>query len=89
MNPGDGFAASLVTAALVTTASLHSYPVSTTHVSVGSLLGMGATTRQAKWRKVGEILLAWVTTVPCGAVLAGLCMVIFQQFDLDGGSAPR
>jgi PiT family inorganic phosphate transporter len=72
MDPGQGFAASLVTAGLVATASLHSLPVSTTHVSVGSLLGMGATTRQAKWRKVGEILLAWVSTVPCGAVLAAL-----------------
>lgn len=72
MNPGQGFAASLVTAALVTTASFHSYPVSTTHVSVGSLLGMGATTRQAKWRKVGEILLAWVSTVPCAAILAAI-----------------
>ena len=72
MNPGQGFAASLVTAALVTTASFHSYPVSTTHVSVGSLLGMGATTRQAKWRKVGEILLGWVSTVPCAAILAAI-----------------
>lgn len=72
MNPGQGFAASLVTAGLVTTASLHSLPVSTTHVSVGSLLGMGVATRQARWRKVAEILLAWVSTVPCGAVLAAL-----------------
>ncbi len=72
MNPGQGFAVSLVTAGLVTTASLHSLPVSTTHVSVGSLLGMGAATRQAHWRKVGEILLAWFSTVPCGALLAAL-----------------
>ncbi len=72
MNPGQGFAASLVTAGLVTTASLHSLPVSTTHVSVGSLLGMGATTGQAKWRKVTEILLAWVSTVPCAALLAAI-----------------
>lgn len=76
MNPGQGFAASLVTAVLVTTASLHSLPVSTTHVSVGSLLGIGVTTRQAKWRKVGEILLAWVTTVPCAAILAGLAFIL-------------
>jgi len=69
MNPGQGFAASLVTAGLVTTASLHSLPASTTHVSVGSLLGIGVVTRQAKWKMVGEILLAWVSTVPCGAVL--------------------
>ena len=72
MNPGQGFAASLATAALVTTASFHSLPVSTTHVSVGALLGIGITTRQAKWRKVGEILLAWVITLPCAALLAAL-----------------
>ena len=69
MDPGQGFAASLVTAALVTTASLHSLPVSTTHVSVGSLLGMGAATGRAHWRKAAEIVLAWVSTVPCAALL--------------------
>ena len=80
MNPGQGFAASLATAGLVTTASFHSLPVSTTHVSVGSLLGIGITTGQAKWRKVGEILLAWVSTVPCGALLAALLYGIITRF---------
>lgn len=78
MNPGQGFAASLVTACLVSTASLHSMPVSTTHVSVGSLLGMGVTTHQAKWRKVGEILFAWISTVPCGAILAAIAYLILK-----------
>ncbi|MFM7073515.1 MAG: anion permease [Planctomycetota bacterium] len=78
MNPGQGFAASLVTAGLVTTASLHSWPVSTTHVSVGALTGMGASTRQARWRKVAEILLAWVSTVPCAAILAGLALWLLR-----------
>jgi len=72
MNPGQGFAASLVTAGLVTTASLHGLPVSTTHVSVGALTGMGTASRQTFWRKVFEIVLAWVSTVPCGAMLAAL-----------------
>lgn len=80
MDPGQGFAASLVTAGLVTTASLHSLPVSTTHVSVGSLLGMGATTGQAKWRMVGEILIAWVSTVPCGAILAAIAYWVISWF---------
>jgi PiT family inorganic phosphate transporter len=71
MDPGQGFAACLVTSILVCTASLHAMPVSTTHVSVGSLTGMGAVTRQAHWRKVVEIALAWICTVPCGAILAG------------------
>lgn len=70
MDPGQGFAVSLATAGLVTTASLHSLPVSTTHVSVGALVGLGSTTRQAHWRKIVEIFFAWVTTVPCGAILA-------------------
>jgi PiT family inorganic phosphate transporter len=78
MDPGQGFAASVVTAALVATASLHGLPVSTTHVSVGSLLGIGVVTRQARWRKVGEILLAWVTTVPCGAAIAAVSYLLLR-----------
>lgn len=78
MNPGQGFAACLVTSALVTTASLHAMPVSTTHVSVGSLTGMGAAAHRAHWRKVGEILLAWVNTAPCGAVLAALAYAVIR-----------
>ncbi len=71
MNPGQGFAANLSTALLVTTASLHGLPVSTTHVSVGSLLGMGIATRQANWKPVLGVLASWVITLPCGAILAG------------------
>ncbi len=78
MTPGQGFAANVVTAILVTTASFHSMPVSTTHVSVGSLFGMGASTRQLHWRKVFEIGLAWLTTVPCGAVFAALAYFLLQ-----------
>jgi inorganic phosphate transporter, PiT family len=72
MNPGQGFAANLSTALLVTTASLHGLPVSTTHMSVGSLLGMGIVTRQAKWKPVLSVLASWVITLPCAAILAGL-----------------
>ena len=80
MTPGQGFAANLVTAILVATASFHSLPVSTTHVSVGSLLGMGAITGQAKWRNVIEILLAWVTTVPCAGVIAAIAFHAIRFF---------
>ena len=83
MNPGQGFAASLVTAILVSTASFHSMPVSTTHVSVGSLLGIGIVTKQAKWRKVGEILLAWIITVPCGAIAGAVAYWIVSNLALS------
>ena len=70
MNPGQGLAANLATAALVTSASYHGLPVSTTHVSVGALLGIGITTRQAKWKPVLAVLASWVVTLPCAALLA-------------------
>ncbi len=72
MNTGQGFSANLATALLVTTASVHGRPVSTTHVSVGSLLGIGVTTRQARWKSVLGILFSWVVTLPCAALLAAL-----------------
>jgi len=79
MNPGQGFAASLATAALVATASLHGLPVSTTHVSVGSLLGIGVVTRQARWGNVPSIVLAWICTVPCGAAFAAIAYQWFAS----------
>ena len=78
MNPGQGFAANIATAALVTTATWNALPVSTTHVSVGALLGIGITTRQAHWKAVGQILLSWVITLPCAAALAALAAAILR-----------
>src|ERR1051326_2518665 len=78
MNPGQGFAANLATALLVTTASYHGLPVSTTHVSVGSLLGIGITTRQAKWKPVMGVLLSWIITLPCAAALAALAYLVLR-----------
>lgn len=72
LNPGQGFAANLATALLVTTASYNALPVSTTHVSVGSLLGIGIITRQAKWHTVIPVLLSWIITLPCAAALGAL-----------------
>ncbi|MEO7414840.1 MAG: inorganic phosphate transporter [Opitutaceae bacterium] len=72
MSPDQGFAANLSTAALVTTASFHGLPVSTTHVSVGSLLGMGLVTNQVQWKPVLGVLASWVVTLPCAALLAAL-----------------
>jgi inorganic phosphate transporter, PiT family len=78
MNPGQGFASSLVTALLVGTASLHSVPASTTHVSVGALVGMGTAARRAHWKKVGEVLFAWASTAPCAALLAALALFVVR-----------
>lgn len=70
MNEGQGFAANLVTSSLVLAASVVSLPVSTTHVSVGALFGIGAASGQAKKQAVLSILLAWLVTAPLAAAIA-------------------
>ena len=71
MNHGQGFAANLATGLLVIFASRLGLPVSTTHVSVGSLFGIGMVTKKANMKVVGEIVLAWVLTLPVAALLSG------------------
>lgn len=78
MNHGQGFAANLVTSAVVLSASHLGLPVSTTHVSCGALFGIGAVNRQARWKMIGTILLAWVTTLPCGAALGALAYGVLR-----------
>jgi PiT family inorganic phosphate transporter len=79
MNSGQGFAANLSTALLVTSASVHGLPVSTTHVSVGSLLGMGTVTGQIRWKPVLGVLASWVVTLPCAASLSALGYLVFKR----------
>ena len=79
MNPGQGFAASLVTAGLVSTASLHSLPVSTTHVLSSGVAGtMAASGTGLQFKTVRAILLAWVLTVPASMGLAAVLFVVFR-----------
>jgi PiT family inorganic phosphate transporter len=72
MNHGQGFAANVVTALLVILASTRGLPVSTTHVSVGSLFGIGLTARTANVDVVARIVLSWVLTLPCAALFSGM-----------------
>jgi inorganic phosphate transporter, PiT family len=72
MNHGQGFTANIITGILVVFASRMGVPVSTTHVSVGSLFGIGLITRKANVRIVSEILMSWLLTLPVAAALGGL-----------------
>jgi len=77
LNPGQGFTANLVTSMLVILASRFGLPVSTTHVSVGSLFGIGLITREANGRVVSGILMSWLLTLPIAAILsAGIYAVM-------------
>lgn len=72
MDDTEGFAANLTTSTLVTVAAIQGLPVSTTHVSSGSIIGIGAQARDQRLnlRVVRDMALAWVITVPGAALLA-------------------
>lgn len=72
LNPGQGLTANLVTSTLVILASRFGLPVSTTHVSVGSLFGIGLITREANVRVVSGILMSWLLTLPIAAILGAV-----------------
>lgn len=78
-NPGQGFASNLTTGILVILASTLGLPVSMTHVSVGSLFGIGLLTDQANVKTVIGIVLSWVITLPCAAAIAGVSYFIISR----------
>ncbi|PKO83807.1 MAG: inorganic phosphate transporter [Betaproteobacteria bacterium HGW-Betaproteobacteria-11] len=70
MDHRQGLAANLVTATLVLFASKLGMPVSTTHVSVGAIAGMGASAGTVDRATLRGILLSWAATLPLAAGLA-------------------
>ena len=80
MNSGQGFTANMITGLLVTTASVHGLPVSTTHVSVGSLFGIGTVTKKADYNVIGKIILSWVLTLPIAAIISAVVFKVLELF---------
>ena len=51
--------------------------MSTTHVSCGTIFGIGLVNRSARWRTISQILLTWVSTLPLGFLLgAGIYLLL-------------
>ncbi len=78
INHGQGFTANLITAFLVIVASRWGMPVSTTHVSCGSLFGIGAVNGKANWKTIQGILYAWVLTLPVAAAFSGATYLLLR-----------
>jgi inorganic phosphate transporter, PiT family len=80
MTERQGLVANLVTGALVLAASSAVLPVSTTHVSVGSLFGIGSTRADVKKGAVVQIVLAWLITVPIASAQAAVWAHVLMRF---------
>jgi len=81
LTPSRGFCAELAAATTVVLASRTGLPVSTTHILVGAVLGVGLARGigALDLRVIGNIILSWLVTLPAGAVMA---MIFF--FTLKG-----
>jgi inorganic phosphate transporter, PiT family len=85
LDPPQGFAAQTACATILWLTAHFGFPVSTTHTISGSVLGAGATRRLSavRWGVAGNIVVAWVMTLPCAA-LVGAVMELLTR--LPGGA---
>ena len=86
LDPHQGFAAETSTAILLWATAHYGFPVSTTHTISGSVLGAGAAKRisAVRWGLAGNILIAWLVTIPAAGLVAALMQTITR---VNGGEA--
>jgi PiT family inorganic phosphate transporter len=74
IRPASGFCAELSGSIALFIATGFGIPVSTTHTIAGSIVGVGSTQNVSavRWGIAGNIVWAWVLTIPCSAFMAGL-----------------
>ena len=74
MEPESGFAAQASAGATIWAATHYGYPLSTTHVISGAVLGAGALQRLSavRWGVAGNIVFAWILTIPAAGLVAAL-----------------
>ncbi|WP_097677928.1 inorganic phosphate transporter [Bacillus massilinigeriensis] len=82
VQPINGFAADLSSFAVMQGATLIGVPVSTTHVSSSSILGVGSAKRfrGVNWGVALKIVSTWVITLPISALIAGLVVMLLNLF---------
>lgn len=80
LTPSRGFCATLAAAATVVLASRTGLPVSTTHIAVGAVIGVGLARGigAIDLRVIGGIVASWVITLPAGGLLAALFYLLLR-----------
>jgi phosphate/sulfate permease len=80
LTPASGFAAQTVASGVLLGTAHFGLPISTTHVITSSVMGVGATRRfsAVRWGVAGNILFAWVLTIPAAAAVAALVWFVLH-----------
>ena len=86
IDPPQGFSAQTSCATMLWTTAHFGFPVSTTHVISGSVMGAGATRglHAVRWGVAGNIVTAWIFTIPMAGLVGGGMELITR---LPGGDA--
>lgn len=81
LKPIHGFAAETSAASIILTASHFGIPLSTTHVISTSIMGVGSTIRASavKWGIVGNIVWAWVLTIPSCMIVSSVIYAVLRH----------
>jgi inorganic phosphate transporter, PiT family len=89
MDPAQGFAAQGAGAAVILAASSVGYPLSTTHVISGGIMGAGAAKQVSavRWGVAGNIVVAWVLTLPAAGAVGALTYSVSRLFG-SGAAGP-
>jgi inorganic phosphate transporter, PiT family len=89
MDAAQGFAAQGSGATVILAASNVGFPLSTTHTISGAVIGSGAAKRLSavRWGVAGNIVVAWILTLPGAAVIGGLTYLVTRLFG-TGAAGP-
>jgi len=89
MDAAQGFAAQGAGATVILAASHVGFPLSTTHTISGAVIGSGAAKRLSavRWGVAGNIVVAWVLTLPAAAVIGGFTFLVTRLFG-TGAAGP-
>ncbi len=81
LDPVHGFAAETTAATIILTASHFGVPVSTTHVISSAIMGVGSSDRLSavRWGVAGNILIAWILTIPASGAAAWLAWEVLSR----------
>lgn len=80
LKPRSGFCAETGSAISILLATWLSLPVSTTHAVAGAIAGVGSIqrVRAVRWNVAGNIVVAWILTIPAAALVAGITFVLIR-----------
>jgi inorganic phosphate transporter, PiT family len=90
MDTAQGFAAQGSGAAVILAASHAGYPLSTTHVISGAVMGAGAAKRVSavRWGVAGNMVGAWILTLPAAGAMGGIAYGITRIFGANNAAGP-